>query len=84
MRRSQIVRPNPRITNLFEFPTETVILQQWFKMRAINQLIGFENSEKDGKGMYFNFILSNGARSSQRDKWHPTDHTQMIPNDALN
>ncbi len=33
--------------------------------------------------MYFNFILSNGAQSTQRDENYPTDHTFMMPTDAL-
>ncbi len=66
-RRSQIVRPLPKSTTLFQFQTETEILQQWYKSSAIIQLIGFENNQEDGSGVNFNFILSNGTRSSQRD-----------------
>ncbi len=32
----------------------------------------------------FNFILSNGYRSTQRDEDDPTDYTHMIPKYALN
>ena len=45
-------------------------------------LIGFENSRKDGTGVLFNWILSNGTRSTKIDgdrKYY--DH--MIPADAL-
>ena len=34
--------------------------------------------------MHFNFILSNGTRSTQRDEKYPTKYTQMIPAGALN
>ncbi len=46
-------------------------------------LIGFENNRENGTGHLFNWILSNGDRSTQRDgdiKYY--DH--MIPADALN
>ena len=46
-------------------------------------LTGFENSSKDGTDLAFNFVLSNGTRSTQKDKNHPTGHTHMIPEDAL-
>ncbi len=45
-------------------------------------LIGFENNKKDGTGAYFNWILSNGARSTQRDKGI-TYYDHMIPKDTL-
>jgi hypothetical protein len=70
---------------LFQFQTETAILQEWFKTRAINQLIGFENESEKGKGNCFNFILSNGTRSTQRGRGgHETKYTFMIPADAIN
>ncbi len=31
-------------------------------------LAGFENNDEDGKGDKFNFIMSNGAKTKQRDK----------------
>ncbi len=82
-RRSQIICPNPKSTTLFQFQTETDILQEWYNSRAINQLVGFENDHKDGTGNLFNFILSNGTRSTQRDKNHPTKYTHMIPAETL-
>ncbi len=45
-------------------------------------LIGFENNSKDGIGFFFNWMLSNGDRSTQRDKGH-TYYDHMIPADAL-
>ena len=82
-RRSQIVCVNPESTTLFQFHDETAILQEWFKTRTINQLVGFENEEEDGSGSDFNFILSNGIRSTQRVKDFPNNYTYMIPADAL-
>ncbi len=83
-RRSQIVCPNPESTTLFQIQTETAFLQEWFKTGAINQLVGFENDEEDGLGRLFNFILSNGTRSTQRDEDYPTKYDHMLPTDALN
>ncbi len=45
-------------------------------------LIGFENNKKDGKGVHFNWILSNGHRSTQRDK-NLTYYDHMIPSEAI-
>ncbi len=69
---------------MFQFPDETAFLQEWFKKRAVNQIVGFENNEEDGDGSGFNFILSNGTRSTQRDWKYPTKFAFMIPTDALN
>ena len=46
-------------------------------------LVGFENEEEYGTGTRFNFILSNGTRSTQREENWPTSHSHMIPKDAL-
>ncbi len=67
LRRSQIVCPNPTSTIWLNFPDETTILNEWFKTRAIIQIVGFENEREDGTGIYLNFTLSNGTRSTQRD-----------------
>ncbi len=41
-------------------------------------IIGFENNRKNGSGNLFNFHLSNGTRSNQRDAgWSYYDH--MMP-----
>ncbi len=69
---------------MFQFFDETAFLQEWFKTRAIIQLVGFENNNKNGTGCHFNFILSNGTRSTQRDARNPTYFTHFIPKDALN
>jgi hypothetical protein len=69
---------------LFQFPDETAFLQEWFKTRALHALIGFENNRADGSGNRFNFILSNGTRSTQRDEHAPTEYEHFIPADAIN
>jgi hypothetical protein len=84
LRKSQIVCPDPKSTTLFKFPDETSILQEWFKTRALHKLAGFENNCESGIGTKFNFILSNGARSTQRDEYTPTDYTFMMPSVAIN
>ncbi len=53
-------------------------------MGTISQLVGFENSDEDGLEPSFNFILSNGTRSTQKDVDYPTKYTHMIPADAIN
>jgi hypothetical protein len=61
-----------------------VILEEWFKSRAINQLVRFANNRVNATGKYFNFILSNGTWSTQRDKKHrQTNYTFIIPADAI-
>ena len=42
---------------------------------VLHHLIGLENNEKDGTGPCWNFILSNGQRSTQRDEDWPTNYT---------
>ncbi len=46
-------------------------------------LIGFENDEENGKGANFNWILSNGTRSTQRGAGCKY-YDRMLPADALN
>ena len=83
LRRSQIVCPDPESTSCFHFQTEAAILREWRKTGVINQLVGFKNNHATGKGDIFNFILSNGTRSTQRDEKYPTKYTHMIPKDAI-
>jgi hypothetical protein len=72
---------NTEITENFVFPS-AAMMREW--RGVLPTLIGFENNEKDGKGNSFNFILSNGTRSTQRDKKYPTKYTHMMPADAHN
>ncbi len=52
--------------------------------KKIPTLIGFRSSEEDGRDWHLNFILSNGAQSTQRDEKYQTKYDHMIPADALN
>ncbi len=73
---------NPDSKDEFEFPT-SVMINRMLASGFLHTLVGFENSEEDGSGCSFNFILSNGARSEQRDENAQTNHTHMIPVSAL-
>ena len=68
---------------MFEFPSAEMV-REMLKKTALNTLIGFENTLENGKGHYFNFILSNGARSKQRDEHHPTKYSHIVPSDLPN
>ena len=46
-------------------------------------LIGFENWKEDGVWNMFNFVLSNGARSTQRDENYPTTYSHCFPKGAI-
>jgi hypothetical protein len=84
LRRSRIVRVDPDSTTLFQFHDETAILQEWFKTGTISQLVGFETNLQDRESELFNFILSNGNRSTQREKGNTyTGFDNLIPADAL-
>jgi len=83
LRRSQIVCPDPESTSCFHFQTEAAILREWRKTGVINQLVGFKNNHATGKGDIFNFILSNGARSTQLTGRKQTGYNFMIPAGAL-
>ncbi len=49
---------------------------------VLHYICGFENDEQDGEGGHFNFVLSNGTRSTQRCE--DTDYyDHMIPADAI-
>ncbi len=51
---------------------------------ALHTLVGFENNTEKGIGPFYNFIMSNGTRSTQRDEDYPTEYSFMMPKDALN
>ena len=77
---SDIVCPDVESPTLFEFPSQEVI--EKYKLNGvIPYLVGLENSQKDGKGFRFNFILSNGERSEQRDDGK-TYYTHFMPVEA--
>ncbi len=69
---------------MFHFNDEITILNEWLKTRALHTFVGFENNFRCGKGKLFNFILSNGTRSTQRDEEDPTKYTFKIPAYVLN
>ncbi len=53
------------------------MIEQW--SGVLNHFSGFENNELEGTGFNFNWILSNGHRSQQRDANYPTKYTFMMP-----
>ncbi len=63
-------------TSEFAFPTPKMICG--WPLGVLHTLAGFEN-EQDGEGFGFNFILSNGLRSNQKDNDFQTDYTFMMP-----
>ncbi len=69
---------------VFEFPSAAMVKKMLSKNGALHTLAGFENNYEDGKDCNFNFVLSNGTRSTQFDKDYPTKYSFMIPKDALN
>jgi hypothetical protein len=75
------VKINPESETIFEWPPRSKSKE--YMAKGI-YLIGFENDEYDGTGYCFNWILSNGDRSAQRDGERETKYDHMIPADALN
>jgi len=45
---------------------------------VIYTLAGFEKETQKNNDCYFNFILSDGTRSTQRDENWPTNYTFMM------
>ena len=45
-------------------------------------LKGVENNMWDNSGQYFNWLLSNGAKSQQIDEGNPTDKSFMMPEEV--
>ena len=80
IRLSKPVGINQRSNKKLVFPS-AAMMRAW---RGVSALAGFENSEEYGGGVRFNFILSNGTRSTQRDADWPTKYTRMIPADVIN
>lgn len=64
---SHVVCVNVTSCIVLEFPTQAEI-NRMLESRKHVFLIGFENNRKDGTGMFFNFVLSNGSRSTQKDE----------------
>ena len=82
---SDMVCPNPNSIEVFAFPT-LAESNDMLSRGVIIPLKGFENSECDGGGNHFNFILENGARSKQRDKILHKEYSaaHLMPTDACN
>ncbi len=55
---------NDKSETIFEWPPSAKLKE--YIAKGI-YLIGFENDNEDGIGIFFNWILSNGDRSTQRD-----------------
>ncbi len=67
---------------VFEFPSEAIVKKMLSKNGAPHTIVGLENSLNGISGINFNFILSNGSRSAQRDE-AKTYYDYMIPKDAI-
>ena len=81
-RLSQVASINEKSVTVFEFPTQAEIA----KMLAAGVrpfLVGFENSRQNGLVGHFNFVLSNGLRSTQRDNGFTYYDYMVVPFDAL-
>jgi hypothetical protein len=52
------------------------MIYEWRGM--LHTLVGIENSEYDGTGVFLNFILSDGVTSLQSDEKHPTSYPHMM------
>ena len=79
---TQIVSVNPKSKTVFEYPTKA--MRDEYKKKGVTPYItGFDNSLKDGTGNDMNLILSNGARSVQRDG-NGKYYTHMMPEGCHN
>ena len=67
------------ITEVFVWPPESKTAEYMAKGIYFN---GVENDKRNGTGRCFNWILSNGHNSEQRDDECPTDFIHVMPQDA--
>ncbi len=81
IRLSEPVCINTRSTENFVFPS-AAMLREW--CGVLHTLVGFANEKENGSGIRFNFILSNGTRSTQSDQGWENEYNFMIPSSALN
>ncbi len=81
IRRSDVVCPEPRNIGELVFPTKAMT-EQWYGV--IHTIVGFENNSKNGGGGRFNFITSNGERTTQTEDSYKTEFTHMMPPDSRN
>lgn len=81
IRHSLVVCQNNQNGTVYEFPKHDEITKM-LSSRVLHFLVGFQNNHEDGTGIRFNFIMSNGLRSSL--KFVQTDYEHMIPKEAQN
>jgi hypothetical protein len=62
---------------MFEFPD-----QVWVYKNLSNRVLHFLTGLQTNDGAHFNFIVSDGSRSKQKDKDFPTNTTHMLPEGA--
>jgi len=63
---TKVIVSKPNSVTEFRWPTEAK-RKEYISKGVVPHLIGFENDERDKSGFRFNFVLSNGDRSAQRD-----------------
>jgi hypothetical protein len=76
---SELICHNPNSIEVFEFPNQAFVYDN-LSNGVLHSLTGLQTNVSNGA--HFNFIVSNGDRSKQRDKDFPTNSTNMIPEGA--
>jgi len=80
-RLTELVCENPASSVVFEYPTKAM-RDEYTAKGEIPYITGFENDKENGVGCSFDFILSNGQRSNQRDSGS-NYFSHMIPADEF-
>ncbi len=75
-----VVYPHQDSSIVYVFPAQHII-NKW--CGVLHYLTGLENSRRDGRDSLFNFIMSNGSNSTQRDA-RVTYSTHMMPDGGAN
>lgn len=81
-RLSQLLCVNSSSLTDFEFPPQAELARTLAAGKR-DFLVGFENNRENGMGLFFNFVLSNGNRSTQIDEGM-NYYERMLPEDTLN
>lgn len=76
---TKAVRVNPNCTAVFEWPPSEK--RDDYLAKGI-YITGIENNHEKGLGNWFNWFLSNGEKSEQRDEGFVTKFAFMFPKDA--
>ena len=63
---TKVLVSKPNSVTVFKWPTDAK-RKEYIASGKVPYLVGFENDESDKSGFRFNFIMSNGDRSEQRD-----------------